>query len=207
MARRSKARPRQPGAAPEPANVTTPPAPWPGPRWAVWLIAIGAGCHDAAPHLSVPVAGRARGFATLIGDGQVYNDWAVADRRRRLAGHRTCSTNRRSIPISWRCCSRCSAITSWPCASCRPRSAPRPVCCLAMAGRRFFSAAHWPGGRRRCWRCTRSAIFFDGLIQKSVLDLFLVTLMLACVGEFQHRPRFEVAGGRGPRHRRLHLES
>ena len=33
-------------------------------------------------------------------------------------------------------------------------------------------------------------IFFDGLIQKSSLDLFLVTLLLALLGEFLHKPRW-----------------
>jgi len=57
---------------------------------------------------------------------------------------------------------------------------------LALAGRRFFSEragliaaailAVYP-----------PAIFFDGLIQKSSLDLFLMTAILALLGEFQTR--------------------
>lgn len=59
---------------------------------------------------------------------------------------------------------------------------------IGLAGRRFFDdrvalvaaamLAIYP-----------SAIFFDGLIQKSSLDLFLMTLVLALVGEFEVRRR------------------
>ncbi len=58
---------------------------------------------------------------------------------------------------------------------------------LGLAGRRFFSdrvgviaallLAVYP-----------PAFFFDGLIQKSSLDIFLVTLALALLGEFHRRP-------------------
>ena len=57
---------------------------------------------------------------------------------------------------------------------------------LGLAGRRFFNQrvgliaalllAIYP-----------PAIFFDGLIQKASLDLFLTTLLLAVLGEFHHR--------------------
>jgi tetratricopeptide (TPR) repeat protein len=59
---------------------------------------------------------------------------------------------------------------------------------LAIAGRRFFSArvgviaalllAIYP-----------EAIFWDGLVQKSSLDVFLMTLLLAVLGAFLARPR------------------
>ena len=65
---------------------------------------------------------------------------------------------------------------------------------LALAGRRFFSErdgliaaailAIYP-----------PAIFFDGLIQKSSLDLFLTTAILALLGEFQHRRRWTWLAG------------
>jgi tetratricopeptide (TPR) repeat protein len=67
---------------------------------------------------------------------------------------------------------------------------------LGLAGRRFFNPragllaavllAVYP-----------PAIFFDGLIQKSSLDLFLMTLLLALLGEQQHRPHWKwvVAAG------------
>ncbi|MBN2438551.1 MAG: tetratricopeptide repeat protein [Deltaproteobacteria bacterium] len=58
---------------------------------------------------------------------------------------------------------------------------------LGLAGRRFFSdrvgviaallLAVYP-----------PAFFFDGLIQKSSLDIFLITLALALLAEFHHRP-------------------
>jgi tetratricopeptide (TPR) repeat protein len=61
---------------------------------------------------------------------------------------------------------------------------------LGLAGRRFFSKsvgivaalllAIYP-----------PAIFFDGLIQKSSLDLFLMTLMLFLLGEFLFRPHWK----------------
>jgi len=60
---------------------------------------------------------------------------------------------------------------------------------LGLAGRRFFGdrvgvvaallLAFYP-----------PAIFFDGLIQKSSLDIFLITLVLALIAEFQRRPRW-----------------
>ena len=60
---------------------------------------------------------------------------------------------------------------------------------LALAGRRFFS--------ERAGVIAASilaiyppAIFFDGLIQKSSLDLFLTTAILALLGEFQARRRW-----------------
>lgn len=61
---------------------------------------------------------------------------------------------------------------------------------LGLAGRRFFSQragliaaallAIYP-----------PAIFFDGLIQKASVDLFLTTLLLAVLAEFYHRPRWQ----------------
>ncbi|MCX6546190.1 MAG: tetratricopeptide repeat protein [Acidobacteria bacterium] len=60
---------------------------------------------------------------------------------------------------------------------------------IGLAGRRFFSdrvgviaallLAFYP-----------PAIFFDGLIQKSSLDIFLITLVIVFVAEFQHQPRW-----------------
>ena len=61
---------------------------------------------------------------------------------------------------------------------------------LGLAGRRFFSQrvgliaaallAIYP-----------PAIFFDGLIQKASVDLFLTTLLLSLLAEFYHRPRWQ----------------
>ena len=61
---------------------------------------------------------------------------------------------------------------------------------LGLAGRRFFDQrvgliaaillAIYP-----------PAIFFDGLIQKASLDLFLMTLLLVLLGEFYHRPHWK----------------
>jgi tetratricopeptide (TPR) repeat protein len=61
---------------------------------------------------------------------------------------------------------------------------------LGFAGRRFFDQrvgliaaallAIYP-----------PAIFFDSLIQKASLDLFLMTLLLAVLGEFYHRPHWK----------------
>ena len=57
---------------------------------------------------------------------------------------------------------------------------------LGLAGRRFFS------GRAGVIAALllavyAPALFFDGLIQKSSLDIFLITLMLALIGEFTAR--------------------
>ena len=60
---------------------------------------------------------------------------------------------------------------------------------LAFAGRRFFSAR--AGIIAACILAIYPpAIFFDELIQKSSLDLFLTTAILALLGEFQERRRW-----------------
>jgi tetratricopeptide (TPR) repeat protein len=67
---------------------------------------------------------------------------------------------------------------------------------LAWAGRRFFSE---PAGLAAgaLLAIYPPAIFFDGLIQKSSLDLFLMTLLLALLGEFLARPRWALIAGAG----------
>ena len=60
---------------------------------------------------------------------------------------------------------------------------------LALAGRRFFSERDGMIGAS-ILAIYPPAIFFDGLIQKSSLDLFLVTAILALLAEFQHRRRW-----------------
>src|SRR6185436_5306344 len=57
---------------------------------------------------------------------------------------------------------------------------------LALAGRRFFTERD--GLIAACILAIYPpAIFFDGLIQKSSLDLFLTTAILALLGEWQAR--------------------
>ena len=187
MARRSKARLRQPTATPGPASVTTPPAPRPDPRWAVWLTVIGVG----AMLLRLIHLFQLRDvivFATLIGDGQVYNDWAV----RIAAGDWLGSDLFYQSPLYPYFLAVLFKVFGHHLMAARiVQAALGSTSCvlLAIAGRRFFNMGTGlaAGGLLAVYPV---AIFFDGLIQKSVLDLFLVTLMLACVGEFQHRPRF-----------------
>lgn len=61
---------------------------------------------------------------------------------------------------------------------------------LGLAGRRFFSE---PVGTIAALLLAiyPPAIFFDGLIQKSSVDLFLMTLMLLLLGEFLFRPHWK----------------
>ena len=61
---------------------------------------------------------------------------------------------------------------------------------LCVAGRRFFGdrAGLAAGALLAIYP---PAIFFDGLIQKSSLDLFLMTLLLALLGEFLARPHWK----------------
>jgi tetratricopeptide (TPR) repeat protein len=61
---------------------------------------------------------------------------------------------------------------------------------LGLAGRRFFSK---PVGTIAALLLAiyPPAIFFDGLIQKSSLDLFLMTLVLFLLGEFLSRPHWK----------------
>ena len=67
---------------------------------------------------------------------------------------------------------------------------------LAVAGRRFVGArAGLIAGAMLA--VYPPAIFFDGLLQKSSLDLFLVVLFLALLGEFMDRRRWPWLAGAG----------
>jgi len=67
---------------------------------------------------------------------------------------------------------------------------------LAVAGRRFFSpAAGLAAGALLA--VYPPAIFFDGLIQKASLEVFLTTLVLALLGEFLERRRWPWIAGAG----------
>jgi tetratricopeptide (TPR) repeat protein len=164
------------------------------PRWAVWLIAIGAGAMTLRLIYLLQLQ-RAPVFATLLGDGRIYDEWAV----RIAAGDWLGSDVFYQSPLYPYLLAVLFKIFGHHLLAVRiVQAALGSASCvlLAIAGKRFFSAgiglaagvllAVYP-----------VAIFFDGLIQKSGLDLFLVTLTLACVGEFQHRPRLRwlVAAG------------
>jgi tetratricopeptide (TPR) repeat protein len=60
---------------------------------------------------------------------------------------------------------------------------------LFIAGRNLFS---YPAGLAAALllACYAPAIFFDGLIEKSILDLFLLSLLLALVTRAMERPRW-----------------
>lgn len=67
---------------------------------------------------------------------------------------------------------------------------------LAIAGRRFFSplAGIVAGALLAVYP---PAIFFDGLLQKSSLDIVLVALLLVALAEFQQKPRWSWLIGAG----------
>ena len=128
-------------------------------------------------------------FAVLIGDGKAYDEWAqrIAGGQWigsevfyqtplypyflaavfKLAGHRLIVARLVQVTIGALSC-----------------------VLVGLAGKRFFNQkvaviaalllAIYP-----------PAIFFDGLIQKSVLDLFLITLILVAIGEFRERQRLK----------------
>lgn len=126
-------------------------------------------------------------FATLVTDGRVYDTWA----QRISAGDWLGSDVFYQAPlypyfmaVIYRLFGHEVMLVRWVQAglgSCG--------CALvALAGSSFFS--------RTAGLCAGvllaiypAAIFFDGLIQKSALDLFLTTAVLAAMGAFLKRPR------------------
>jgi tetratricopeptide (TPR) repeat protein len=125
--------------------------------------------------------------ATLLSDGRIYDEWAV----RIAAGDWLGSDVFYQAPLYPYFLAVLFKILGHHLLTVRiVQAALGSASCivLALAGKRFFGAGVGlvAGALLAVYPVS---IFFDGLIQKSALDLFLVTLTLACVGEFQHRPR------------------
>ena len=124
--------------------------------------------------------------AVLLGaDGRLARLRRVgaADRRRRLARATRCSTRRRSTRICSASSTRSPAATCCSSASCRS-SIGSASCALLGARRRAPVLARGPGIAAGLMLALYApAIFFDGLLQKSVLDVFFVCLALWLIAE------------------------
>ena len=124
-------------------------------------------------------------FTVLMGDARVYDQWAV-----RIAGGEWMGTDIfYQTPLYPYCLGVIYAIAGHNPGLVRIIQAflgAGSCVMLGLAGGRFF------GEREGLIAASilaiyPPAIFFDGLIQKSSLDLILVTAILALLGEFQHR--------------------
>ncbi len=167
------------------------PRPWPG--WlglaAVAVLALGLRLVYLAELRDTPL------FTVLIGDGQQYDAWA-----RRITGGEWLGTEVfYQTPLYPYLLAIVYAVTGHSLMAVRLLQAVGgTVACilLAVAGRRFVGdRAGLAAGLLLA--VYPPAIFFDGLIQKSSLDLFLVTLLLALLGEFVHRTRWPWLLGAG----------
>jgi tetratricopeptide (TPR) repeat protein len=134
-------------------------------------------------------------LSVLMGDGRQYDEWA-----QRIAGGQWIGTD---VFYQTPLYPYALAVVYWGAGhslglvrALQAVMGAASCVLLGLAGRRFFSGrvgvvaalllAVYP-----------PAIFFDGLIQKSSLDIFLVTAVLALLGEFQDRLqwRWLVAAG------------
>jgi tetratricopeptide (TPR) repeat protein len=159
------------------------PRPWPG--WlglvAVAVLALGLRLAHLAELRDTPLV------AVLIGDGQQYDAWAS-----RIAGGQWLGTEIfYQAPLYPYVLAIVYSIAGHsPMAVRLLQAIGGTAACvlLAIAGRRFVGdRAGLAAGLLLA--VYPPAIFFDGLIQKSSLDLFLVTLLLALLGQLLHRPR------------------
>jgi tetratricopeptide (TPR) repeat protein len=134
-------------------------------------------------------------FAVLIGDAQQYDAWA-----QRIAGGRWLGTEIfYQTPLYPYLLAVVFLVAGHSLMAVRLLQAllgAASCVLLALAGRRFAGArAGLAAGLLLA--VYPPAIFFDGLIQKSSLDLFLVTLLLALLGEFLDRRRWPWLAGAG----------
>jgi tetratricopeptide (TPR) repeat protein len=134
-------------------------------------------------------------FAVLIGDGQQYDAWA----RQIAAGQWMGSEVFYQTPLYPYLLAIVFEIAGPNLLVVRIlQSVFGALSCvlLGLAGWRYFNP--WVGLIAAAFLALYPpAIFFDGLIQKSSLDLLLVALLLVLLAEFHHRPRWKwlVAGG------------
>ena len=165
--------------------------PW--PRWlglvAVGTLALGLRLANLAELRDSPL------FAVLVGDGQQYHAWA-----RRIIGGQWLGTEVfYQTPLYPYLLAIVYSIAGHSLMAVRVLQAMGGTAAcvlLALAGRRFVGdRAGLVAGLLLA--VYPPAIFFDGLIQKSSLDLLLATLLLAVLGEFLHRPRWPWLLGAG----------
>ena len=183
MRQRTRTSPR----SPEPTANPGPSATDPGHRWWLAVGAIGLLAlvlrlaHLAALHDS-PL------FAVLLGDSREYDRWA-----QEIAGGAWIGSGVfYQAPLYPYVLAIVYSLAGHDIAIVRILQAVAgAVSCvlLGMAGRRFFSPAAGliAAGLIAVYP---PAIFFDALIQKSSLDLVLMSLLLACLGAFASIPRW-----------------
>ncbi len=172
---------RKPAKAPSPSDLGR------KDRWIGWLAAIGAlALALRFAHLAslrhTPI------FAVLIGDAQQYDLWA-----RQIAGGQWIGTEVfYQTPLYPYLLAIVFKLGGHHLLLVRAiQAALGAMSCVlvGLAGRRFFGPRAGLAAAALL-AIYPPAIFFDGLIQKSSLDLFLMTLLLALIGEFLSRQRW-----------------
>jgi tetratricopeptide (TPR) repeat protein len=163
-------------------------------HWARWL-ALVAGTALLLRLVYLAEIGGTPFASVLIGDGQQYDAWAQRIAGGDWIGHGVFY----QAPLYPYLLGAVFAVVGHSLLAVRLLQAvlgASACAMLALAGRRFVGAraglvaaallALYP-----------PAIFFDGLIQKSSLDLFLVVLLLVLLGEFLDRHRWPWLAGAG----------
>jgi Tfp pilus assembly protein PilF/4-amino-4-deoxy-L-arabinose transferase-like glycosyltransferase len=163
-------------------------------RWIGWLAAIGAVAMALRlAHLAwlrhTPI------FAVLIGDAQQYDAWA-----RQIAGGQWIGTEvfyqTPLYPYLLAIVFKLAGHHLFLVRAIQAALGAMSCLLLGVAGRRFFGPRAGLAAAALL-AIYPPAIFFDGLIEKSSLDLFLMTLLLALIGEFLDRPRWTWLIGAG----------
>ena len=158
----------------------------PARRWYLALAAVAAGALLVRFAHLAEIAGTPL-VAVLLGDARAYDAWA-----REIASGRWLGTEVfYQAPLYPYLLGAFYAVAGQTAAGARVLQAVLgSLACvlLAAAGRRFFTerAGLVAGALLACYP---AAVFFDSVLQKSSLDLLLMTLLLALAGEFLSRPR------------------
>lgn len=166
------------------------------PSWPRWLgyVAIGT----SALILRLLYLGELSGtplFSVVIGDGRQYVAWA-----KEVAGGQWIGTSvfyqAPLYPYVLALIFRVAGESLFVVRLVQAVLGAASCVLVAHAGRRFFDDR---SGRVAGWLLAvyPPAIFFDGLLQKSSLDLFLVSLTLALLGEFVSRRGWAPLAGAG----------
>ena len=133
--------------------------------------------------------------SVLVGDGRAYDQWAADI----AAGHWLGTTVFYQAPLYPYVVACVYAVAGHSVAALRVVQAvlgTASCVMLGFAGRRFFGPRE--GVLTACLLAIYpAAIFFDGIVQKSSLDLFLLSALLACLGAWLHSPRSRWLAGAG----------